>query len=275
MYPMKKPLVLKHGQVMILFTTSMELASMDAFCLNTTAVSELGIVSEGKWVVVIGITILEDESEVASPINDPKKLTSDASSVESEQLTQTRVFSQFLADLNFDLASLGLNEKILAEVDNFCMKSREFIVEDGWADVLGKSLQKLLSDAFARVTLYLCGKKPQSAFLEDKRGMGSRGCDPIHQDEKDYQLSVMAEDLSDARKVSALPSLLISTVGSEMAVTGLITIRGVVVSQRLLNYTSLVGLVPTALPDNSPWVSPEDYHHACVCTYLSSPHPGH
>ncbi|KAJ6468954.1 hypothetical protein DFH09DRAFT_955396 [Mycena vulgaris] len=193
------------------------------------------------------------------------------------------VFSQFLADLTVDLASLGLNEQILAEVDNFCMKSREFMVEDGRADVLGRSLQKLLSDAFARITLYISGKKllPDRSqhtrllkfaraplapvgFLEDKRGMGSGGCDPTHQGEKDYQLAVMDEELSDARKVSAMPSLLISTVGSEMAVTGLITIRGVVVSQRLLNYTSLVGLVPTALPDNCPWVSPEDYHHACV-----------
>ncbi|KAJ6537543.1 hypothetical protein DFH09DRAFT_1090897 [Mycena vulgaris] len=267
----------------------MELATMADFCLNAAAVSGLGI------------QVIEDESEAASPINDPKKLTSDASSVESEQvrenlavpstaaqfkamqLTQTRsdvravfnglpaelvgppitiyhpVFSQFLADLTVDLASLGLNEQILAEVDNFCMKSREFMVEDGRADVLGKSLQKLLSDAFARITLYLMREKTPVGFLEDKRGMGSGGCDPTHQGEKDYQLA-----LSDARKVSAMPSLLISTVGSEMAVTGLITIRGVVVSQRLLNYTSLVGLVPTALPYNSPWVSPEDYHHACV-----------
>lgn len=61
-----------------------------------------------------------------------------------------------------------------------------------------------------------------------------------------------------------MPALLLTTVGSNLAVTGLINVNGRVVSQRLLDYTSLAGLVPTAVPEDSPWVASEDCNHERV-----------
>ncbi|KAJ6501824.1 hypothetical protein DFH09DRAFT_850861, partial [Mycena vulgaris] len=107
-------------------------------------------------------------------------------------------------------------------------------------------------------------------LYEDKRAPGSGGCDPIVQGEQDYHTAIINKLAEGVASVSPLPSFLLTTVGSNIAVTGLINLKGMVVSQRLTDYIPLGGTVPTSLPLNSPFVDPQDNHHAIIARLLRS-----
>ncbi|KAJ6580104.1 hypothetical protein DFH09DRAFT_1077012 [Mycena vulgaris] len=88
--------------------------------------------------------------------------------------------------------------------------------------------------------------------------------------EQDYHTAIINKLAEGVASVSPLPSFLLTTVGSNIAVTGLINLKGMVVSQHLTDYIPLGGTVPTSLPLNSPFVDPQDNHHAIIARLLRS-----
>ncbi|KAJ7925301.1 hypothetical protein B0H13DRAFT_1975929 [Mycena leptocephala] len=102
-----------------------------------------------------------------------------------------------------------------------------------------------------------------------KLGIGSGGCDPIDQGEKDYQLCCMNPNLDAIRQRSPMPAFLFSLVGPIFCISGLIFVNNRVVSQRLMDYQCFIPLL-TYDPGSSRTFRPNEIHVARIAQKLRS-----
>ncbi|KAJ6571016.1 hypothetical protein DFH09DRAFT_833952, partial [Mycena vulgaris] len=213
-----------------------------------------------------------------------------------------RVFTDFMEAASSDLS---VPDKFYNTFSNLAVFTTRYMIEDRRAPDMIDALRSLFGPKFSRSVLFPAGQRIEPdgnmttelkefdkdpevkkseknsarvvlifevkcGLWEDKSHIGGGGCDPVHQGEKDFQHLSNVPELASLRKVSPMPALLLTTVGSELAVTGLINLNGTIISQRLLDYTPLTGRLPTAVPPDSRFVTWEDYEHYRVARILQA-----
>ncbi|KAJ6576866.1 hypothetical protein DFH09DRAFT_837411, partial [Mycena vulgaris] len=192
-----------------------------------------------------------------------------------------RVFTDFMEAASSDLS---VPDKFYNTFSNLAVFTTRYMIEDRRAPDMIDALRSLFGPKFSRSVLFPAGqriepdgnmttelkefdkdlevKKIKCGLWEDKSHIGGGGCDPVHQ-VKPLSVGLLEESLPHA-------GVALTTVGSELAVTGLINLNGTIISQRLLDYTPLTGRLPTAVPPDSRFVTWEDYEHYRVARILQA-----